>query len=71
MTKSDTIAYLVLITIGVAGVFIGGYWGGLMTGAGICLVLLSTIGRQQANKAAGKIDKSIRDMIIQNNKNED
>ena len=67
MTKKDAFTYLTLSGIGIAGYFIGHYAGAIITGAACLLMLLVAIGRKAAAKAASRIDKNIRDMIVNQN----
>ncbi len=64
MEKRDAISYLVLSLLGILGHFVSGYWGGVITGACLCMIFLVAVGRKAANQAAKKIDKTIRDMRV-------
>ena len=55
------------------GFIIGGYWGGLLTGLFLAILSFSSIGKMLALKAGKRIDKHMKDFIVQTQleKNED
>jgi len=61
MTKKDFIAYLIILSAGIAGVFIKGFCGGFITGFCASLAVLSIYGKRLATKAATLIDKKLND----------
>jgi len=61
MTKKDFIAYLIILSVGIAGIFIKGFWGGFITGFCASLAVLSIYGKHLATKATGLIDKKLND----------
>ncbi len=59
--KAKTFLFLVAI----AGIWLQGFWGGLMTGIGCSLIIVATIGERAAKKAAARMDKAMRDIIAE------
>jgi hypothetical protein len=63
MTRSEIIQLIVLAVLLIAGIFVGGFLGGVMTGSSFVTLLMATIGKLLARKAAANLDKSVRDII--------
>ena len=61
MKKADYIALSILAAGAIFGRYLHNYIGGIITGACCCALLLATIGKRQAAKAAARIDKLIVD----------
>ncbi|HYC27876.1 MAG TPA: hypothetical protein VEB42_03655 [Chitinophagaceae bacterium] len=74
MSKSNSAVILILALIGI-GVWFwpGGKAGSFISGACCTMILLVTIGQRQANRAADRLDKKLRDQFIntQNSKDGD
>ena len=65
MTKKDFFFHAIFLAIAVTGFFIGGYWGGLLTGLFLAILFFSSIGKILALKAGKRIDKHMKDFIVQ------
>lgn len=58
------IVIFVVVTVMVAGVWLANWWGGVLFGMALWSLVLQLIGMRVANKAARRIDKKVRDIII-------
>jgi len=65
MTQKDITIYLVLILFAAAGIYIGRFLGGTICGAAFMMLMVILIGRRLANKAAERIDKRVRDLLME------
>jgi flagellar biosynthesis component FlhA len=63
MTRSEIIQLIVLAVLLIGGIFVGGFPGGVMTGSSFVTLLMATVGKLLARKAAANLDKSVRDII--------
>ena len=66
MTTKDISVYVVLVLLAVAGAWLGGFWGGWLCGFSIWSLITVAIGKTLANKAMTRIDKSVKDIIVEN-----
>jgi len=64
MKRKDVFTNLIFVIAIAAGCFIGKFWGGVITGGGASILIVATIGKHVANKAASRINKTIRDHIV-------
>ena len=64
MIKKDLVTYVILLIAAAAGYFIKGYVGGMITGAAALLLILAVIGKTQAMKAATRLDRNVKDILI-------
>ena len=64
MNRNQTLIAAFILLLGIAGLFIAGWWGGFLTGACAWSLLLLFIGKKVAASTARKIDKNIRDIIV-------
>lgn len=58
MKKKDFIICFMLLLPAVAGIFIGGYGGGMITGISSAILFGATVGKIAAHKAIAKIDNT-------------
>lgn len=65
MTKKDFIYCAIFLAVAVSGFFIGGYPGGLITGVFLAILFFSSVGKILAAKAGKRIDKHMKDFIVQ------
>ncbi|HEX8315680.1 MAG TPA: hypothetical protein VF609_11835 [Flavisolibacter sp.] len=70
MSRLNIIIYCCLLVLFAAGIFLRNYLGGFLSGFSIAILLLSTLGQRQANRAADRIDKKIRDHVSNKNSND-
>ena len=68
MKRIPLLICITLLAAGIAGIFIGGYGGGVLTGSCIVMVLLATVGYRLAAAAETKFEKKIRDVVVENMK---
>jgi uncharacterized membrane protein YdjX (TVP38/TMEM64 family) len=66
MTNKEKTVYAILILIAAAGIYLGRFFGGILTGATISMLLVMFIGKRLANKAISRIDKQVKDIIVEN-----
>lgn len=64
MTRNQTILTVLICILGIVGIFISSWWGGLLSGIAFWSLFIMFIGKKVAAKAARKIDKNIRDIIV-------
>ncbi len=64
MTRKDKITCFIFSILIIAGYFIGGYSGGLLSGAGLATLCLYLVGKKVAAKAIARIDKRVKDILI-------
>lgn len=61
MKKLPLLAYIFAAAAAIAGIFIGGYTGGMLTGFSFCLLVLAIVGARLAKKSFTRINKILRD----------
>ena len=66
MTRIELVQYIVMALLMILGLWLQGFWGGFIVGAVFSALLFATIGRLLARKAASRINKGMRDTIINN-----
>ena len=64
MQKKDPFIYIILSFLAIFGIWQQGFLGGIFTGASLMMLLLVVVGRKVAETSARKIDKQIKDMIV-------
>jgi uncharacterized protein YjgD (DUF1641 family) len=62
MTRNEIFYYSVLIALLITGFFLDGFVGGLLSGSSFMLIVLVSIGKKQAKKAAEKMEKRINEI---------
>lgn len=62
MPRNEIFYYSVLIALLITGFFVDGFVGGLITGSSFMLIVLVSIGKKQAKKAAEKMEKRINEI---------
>ena len=65
MTRKDLITFIILAIAAAIGIFTPGWIGGVITGSFVMLIIVSSIGKWVANKAARQIEKAIRDRAVE------
>jgi hypothetical protein len=65
MRNKEKISYAVLLMIALAGYIIHGYWGGVISGAGLGIMIIALIGKKISMAAVRRIDKRIKDILIE------
>ena len=62
--KKELWTYVIMATLAIAGYFIPWtYFGGILTGACLTMLLFVSVGKKLAKKAAARIDKTIQDHL--------
>lgn len=69
MTRKDIFYYVLLVIFMVLGGFVGGYGGGIITGAGIAMLFAAIVGKRVAREAAARIDKRVKDILVEEDLN--
>lgn len=64
MRPKDKVVCIIISMLIIIGWFIHGYGGGLLSGAGMATLFLVLVGKKAAAKAAARIDKRVKDIII-------
>jgi energy-converting hydrogenase Eha subunit G len=64
MRSNYSFSYIFLVFLIVSGWFLAGFVGGIVTGFGIAILFVSVVGRRIAQKAAKRIDKGVRDILV-------
>jgi hypothetical protein len=64
LTPKDITKYILLLLQVIGGIWIGHFYGGLITGsAGLCLVV-AVIGKTIFAQTVGRIDKNVKDTLL-------
>jgi hypothetical protein len=66
MTKKDYYGFSFLLVIAIVGLWLGGYFGGIITGSCAATAMLIYFGKKSAKKAANQLEKYIRDHQLYN-----
>jgi len=64
LSRKDITAYLVLLLLAAGGIWLRGYAGGCITGAAGSMLLVAILGKRLAQKAIRRIDKNVKDILI-------
>lgn len=67
MTKKDYYSFFFLLAIAITGLWISGYFGGIITGSCAATAILIFLGKKSAKKSAEQLEKYIRDQRLYNN----
>lgn len=63
MSKKRIIEFIIMGIILGLGIYINGFWGGIIAGGSALMLLLATLGQWQLNKAAKVLDDKIKSRL--------